>query len=147
MATVGKVTLDVGDHQSVCPYHKADIYFHYQFCIIANGNDPMHHGLFQIVDLWETSPTLSRMRPHFAEVTISSDHMESIQDVRGNSIYIYTISISIGRIKASRGISAETCGLDDIFPLDDLGSGPCTPFIIYISHIIAAFLLTKIYTF
>ena len=34
-------------------------------------------------------------------------------------------------LKAGRGISAETCGLDDVFPPDDLGSGPCTPFIIY----------------
>ena len=44
------------------------------------------------------------------------------------------------------GISAETCGLDDVFPPDDLDSGPCTPFIIYIPHIIAAFLLIKIYS-
>ena len=50
-------------------------------------------------------------------------------------------------IKAGRGIGAETCGVDDVFPPDDLGSGPCTPFIIYISHIIAAFLLTKINSF
>ena len=27
---------------------------------------------------------------------------------------------------AVRGISAETCGLDDVFPPDDLGSGPYT---------------------
>ena len=27
-------------------------------------------------------------------------------------------------IKAGRGISAKTCGLDDVFPPDDLGSGP-----------------------
>ena len=50
-------------------------------------------------------------------------------------------------LKAGRGISAETCGLDEVFPPDDLGSGPCTPFIIYIPHIIAAFLLIKIYSF
>ena len=37
----------------------------------------------------------------------------------------------------------ETCGLDDVFLPDDLGSGPCTPFNICISHIIAAFLLLK----
>ena len=46
-------------------------------------------------------------------------------------------------LKAGRGIGAETCGLDDVFPPDDLGSGPCTSFIIYIPHIIAAFLLLK----
>ena len=46
-------------------------------------------------------------------------------------------------LKAGRGISAETCGLDDVLPPDDLGSGPCTPFITYIPHIIAAFLLIK----
>ena len=40
-------------------------------------------------------------------------------------------------------MSAETCGLDDVFPHDDLGSGQCTPFITYIPHIIAAFLLLK----
>ena len=34
-------------------------------------------------------------------------------------------------LKAGRGISAETCGLDDVFPPDDIGSGPCAPFIIY----------------
>ena len=45
--------------------------------------------------------------------------------------------------KADRGISAETCGLDYVFPPYDLGSGPCTPFSIYIPHIIAAFLLFK----
>ena len=47
-------------------------------------------------------------------------------------------------LKAGRVISAKTCGLGDVFPPDDLGSGPCTPFIIYIPHIIAAFLLIKI---
>ena len=50
-------------------------------------------------------------------------------------------------LKAGRGICAETCRLDDVFPPDDLGSGPSTPFIIYIPHIIAAFLLSKIYSF
>ena len=50
-------------------------------------------------------------------------------------------------LKAGRGISAETCGLDDVFPPDDLGSGPCTPFIVYTPHIIAAFLLIQIYSF
>ena len=38
------------------------------------------------------------------------------------------------------GISAETFGLGDVFPPDELGSGPCTPFIIYIPYIIAAIL-------
>ena len=49
-------------------------------------------------------------------------------------------------LKAGRGTSAETCG-DGVFPPDDLGSGPCTPLIIYITHTIAAFLLIKIYSF
>ena len=56
----------------------------------------------------------------------------------------HILSISL---KAGRGISAETCGLDDVFPPDDLGYGPCTPFITYIPHIIAAFLLIEIYSF
>ena len=30
-------------------------------------------------------------------------------------------------LKAGRGMSANTCWLDDVFPPDDLGSGPCTP--------------------
>ena len=50
-------------------------------------------------------------------------------------------------LKAGRGISAETCGLDDVFPPDDIGSGPCTQFIMYIPHIIAAFLLNRINSF
>ena len=44
-------------------------------------------------------------------------------------------------LKSGRGVSAETCGLDDVFPPDDLGSGPCTPFIIYIPYIMAALLV------
>ena len=32
-------------------------------------------------------------------------------------------------LEAGRGISAETCGLDDMFPPDDLGSGMYTPFV------------------
>ena len=50
-------------------------------------------------------------------------------------------------LKAGRGISAETCGLDDVFPSDDLGSGQCTPFIMYTTDIKATFLLIKIYSF
>ena len=50
-------------------------------------------------------------------------------------------------LKAGRGKSAETCELDDVLRPDDLGSGPCTPFFIYIPHIIAAFVLIKIYSF
>ena len=46
-------------------------------------------------------------------------------------------------LKAGRGISAENCGLDGVFPIDDIGAGPSTPFIIYIPHISAAFLLLK----
>ena len=45
---------------------------------------------------------------------------------------------SPSHLKAGRGRSAETCGLDDVFPPDDLGSGPYNPFIIYIPYIIAA---------
>ena len=41
-------------------------------------------------------------------------------------------------IKTGRGISNETCGLDDVFPHDDIGSGSHTPFIIYTPYIIAA---------
>ena len=38
------------------------------------------------------------------------------------------------------GISAETCGLDDMLPADDIGSGPYTKFIlIKLSCIIDAF--------
>ena len=44
-------------------------------------------------------------------------------------------------------MSTKTCGLDDVFPPDDLGSGLCTPFVIYIPHIIAAFLLIRINSF
>ena len=51
------------------------------------------------------------------------------------------------QLNAGRGISAETCVLDDVFPPDDLGFGLCTPFIIYIPHIIATFLLIKINSF
>ena len=40
-------------------------------------------------------------------------------------------------LKVGRVISAETCGLDDIFPPDDVGSGPCTPFIICLLLLIA----------
>ena len=50
-------------------------------------------------------------------------------------------------IKAGRGISAETCGLGDVFPPYDFGSGPCTPFIRYIPYIIAAILVIKINSF
>ena len=43
----------------------------------------------------------------------------------------YILSIPL---EAGRGISAETCGLDDVFPPDDLGSGPYDPFTIYIQY-------------
>ena len=49
--------------------------------------------------------------------------------------------------KTGRGISAETCGLENVFPPDDLSSGPCTSFIIYISYIIAEILVIKIDSF
>ena len=41
-------------------------------------------------------------------------------------------------LETGRGTSAKTCGLDDVFPPDDLGSGPYTPFIIYIPYIVTA---------
>ena len=39
--------------------------------------------------------------------------------------------------KIDRGMSAETCELNNVFPPDDLGSGPYTPFILHIVYIIA----------
>ena len=33
-------------------------------------------------------------------------------------------------LEAGREIRAETCGLDDVLPLDNLDSGPYSPFII-----------------
>ena len=50
-------------------------------------------------------------------------------------------------LKTGRGISANICGLDDVFHPVDLGSGPCTPFIICIPQIIARFLLIEINSF
>ena len=50
-------------------------------------------------------------------------------------------------LKAGRGISVETCALDAVFPTDDLGFGPCTPFIICIPYIMAAFLVIEINSF
>ena len=50
-------------------------------------------------------------------------------------------------LKAGRGISAETRGLDDVFPNHDIGSGPCIRFITYIPYIIAATLVIKINSF
>ena len=42
-------------------------------------------------------------------------------------------------LEAGRGVSTETCGLDDVFPPDDLGSGPYTQSImIFIPWILAA---------
>ena len=37
--------------------------------------------------------------------------------------------------EAGRGISAETCGLNVVFPPDDIGSCPRTQFIIYVIEI------------
>ena len=42
------------------------------------------------------------------------------------------------QLEAGWGKSAETCGLDDVFPSDDLGSGPYSPFIIHITYITVA---------
>ena len=52
----------------------------------------------------------------------------------------YTLSIPL---EAGRGISAETCGLDDVFSPDDRGSGLHIQFII-IPCIIASFYVTEI---
>ena len=65
----------------------------------------------------------------------------------GSFDYSHGASTCSQPMKTGRGISAETCGLGDVFPPDDLGFGPCTTFIIYIPHIIAAFLLIEINTF
>ena len=56
--------------------------------------------------------------------------------------HIFSIPLKVGQ-----GIIAETCGLDDVVPPDDLGSGPCTPFIIYMPDTIAVFLVIKINIF
>ena len=50
-------------------------------------------------------------------------------------------------LKSGRGISAETCGLHDVFSPGDLGSGPATTLIVYIPYIKAAFLVIKINSF
>ena len=44
-------------------------------------------------------------------------------------------------------MSDEICGLDDVFPPNELGSGPYTPFIIYLQYITAAILIIKINSF
>ena len=49
-----------------------------------------------------------------------------------------TVISSPSHDEAGRGISAKSCGLDDVFPPDDFGSGPYIPFIIYIRYMIAA---------
>ena len=76
-------------------------------------------------------------------VLVGGDVATDFIHIQRHCILLYILFVPL---KAGRGISAETCGLDDVFPPDDLGSGPCTPFIIYIPHIIAAFLLIKIYS-
>ena len=50
-------------------------------------------------------------------------------------------------LKAGQWISAESCELDDVFPPDDIGSGPYTPFITYIPYTIAVVLVIKINSF
>ena len=56
-------------------------------------------------------------------------HVESNYILQPPKYLIIVLSIPLA---TGRWISVETCGLDDVFP-DDLGSGPYTPFIIYIS--------------
>ena len=46
-------------------------------------------------------------------------------------------------LEAGHGTSAQTCGLNDMFPPDDFVSGPYAPFIIYIPYIIATILVIK----
>ena len=65
----------------------------------------------------------------------------------GSFNYIHGVSTSSTSNLIGRGISAETCGVDDVFTSDDLGSGPCTPFIIYIPYIIAAILVIEMNSF
>ena len=53
-------------------------------------------------------------------------------------------------LEACRWISAETCGLDDVSPPDDLGSGPYTKFIIIFEpwfSVIGIGLFQKTYTY
>ena len=51
-------------------------------------------------------------------------------------------------LDAGRRISTETCGLGDVFPLDDLGAGLYTELIIiYMPCIIAAFWVIEISSF
>ena len=65
----------------------------------------------------------------------------------GFLITLMALALPLHPIKTGLGISADTCGLDDVFPPDNLASGPCTPFIIYIPYIIAAILVIKIKRF
>ena len=52
---------------------------------------------------------------------------------------------SPSRQKPGRGISVETCGLDDVFRPDDLDPGRYTPFIImHISYIKTGLYIIKI---
>ena len=73
--------------------------------------------------------------------------MQSLASENTRARLLIAILFVTCTLKAGQGISAKTCGLDDVFPPDDVGSGPCTLFIIYIPHIIAAFLLTELYSF
>ena len=45
--------------------------------------------------------------------------------------FCYIISVPL---KAGRGISAETCGLNDVFPPDDLGSSVHPIYYIHTTH-------------
>ena len=42
-------------------------------------------------------------------------------------MYLHSVEIDYN-LEADRRTSAETCGLDDVFPPDDLGSGLYTSF-------------------
>ena len=50
-------------------------------------------------------------------------------------------------LEAGRRINAENCGLDDVFPPDDHGTGPYNPFIVYIPYIRATLSVIKISSF
>ena len=70
---------------------------------------------------------------------VPSALVDTIEQEDGSFDYFHGTDIVSSQLKAGRGISTETCGLEDVFPPDDLGSGPCAKFIISIPHIIVAF--------
>ena len=62
-----------------------------------------------------------------------------IKDFRQESTFCFLASfqqetLSLSWTLSCRGISADTCGLDNVFPPGDLGSGPYTQCIIYVTE-------------